>query len=124
MLAQFARQERRHLHSILDRLSVRGAICESRAGFRASDVAPPQPVEEPPPPEPLSGPVPAMLAELIRRAQAHAQDDAPAKAADLLRTAARRVTLPHVSQDLLALSDLFAANDGPYRNLDLPRGAA
>ncbi|KFC63999.1 hypothetical protein FG93_05509 [Bosea sp. LC85] len=115
--------EHKYLGRILDRLVVRGLVNESRQGFSA--IAGPRPyVCERDPAPAVSEMLSLHVRAIIARAHVRAADGESAFAAGLLRLASRRVRVPHVEADLLALADLFGSDDGFYRNLDLSRVAA
>jgi hypothetical protein len=105
---------RKFFNRTLDRLVVQGLVRETVEGFLPAALSTaPLPIEAPAP-EPVPDCMAACLAEIVRRAHRHREAGAPVLAAGLLRRAAQKLQVPHLRQNLLALSDLFAAHGATY----------
>ncbi len=105
---------RKFFNRTLDRLVVQGLLRETAEGFLPATLGRSASSIEPPALEPVPDRLAACLAEIVRRAHRHREAGAPTLATGLLQRAAQKLELPHLRQNLLALSDLFAAHGATY----------
>jgi hypothetical protein len=105
---------RKFFKRTLDRLVVQGFVRETAEGFLPAALGTGAFAIEAPAPEPVPDCLAACLAEIVRRAHRHREAGAPSLAAGLLQRAAQKLEAPHLRQNLLALSDLFAAHGATY----------
>ncbi|AZO77740.1 MULTISPECIES: hypothetical protein [unclassified Bosea (in: a-proteobacteria)] len=117
-------QDRRWLGRTLGTLQLSSLIVEVAGGFRLADAAAP----EPPFTERLAPPLPehsrSILAAIVRRAHRLRAGGIVVGAAELVRSAARKVAPHPAAQDLSALADLFEHAPALYPVLDLPQRTA
>ncbi|CAN7318709.1 hypothetical protein LJR009_001619 [Bosea sp. LjRoot9] len=107
---------RKFFNRTLDRLVVQGLLRETADGFLPAMLGRATSAIEAPALEPVPDCLAACLAEIVRRAHHHREAGAPTLAASLLQRAAQKLVAPHLRQNLLALSDLFAAHGATYPN--------